>query len=58
LTSTVDYIFLQCANLQYASRTHMQAKVGFSSAQLQLQQNQQQQKQHRQQPIAVYGKRV
>jgi len=36
----------------------MQAKVGFSSAQLQLQQNQQQQKQHRQQPIAVYGKRV
>jgi len=36
----------------------MQAKVGFSSVQLQLQQNQQQQKQHRQQPIAVYGKRV
>lgn len=44
--------FCQCANLQYASRTHMQAKVDFCSVQLQ----QQQQQQHRQQRIAVYGK--
>jgi len=33
--------FCQCANLQYASRTHMQAKVDFCSVQLQQQQQQQ-----------------